>query len=497
MRLRCAVPPGARLLVGVSGGRDSVALLQALVELSSLNRWRLVVAHFDHRLRPDSGDDAQFIVDLAEPWGLAVCTGAWEHPETAEEPARQARHAFLTQCAQQHACDVIALAHQLEDQIETVLMRLGRGTGPRGLVGIPWRRSGVVDFVRPLLDCRRAELTSYLQSAGQTWREDPSNQDPARLRNRVRHDLVPVLEDVFGADRLERWADSLDDLRLLWDFVHASAAGLLQSVRRRSPLDARGRMEVCDVDPLRQAPAAVCAAALQQWFEACGCVNLRRQHLRGAVDLIRNGQSGHRITLPGKRSVALEQRSVVLVVDPSQVHTPARVGPETSETLIGERANRPADSPVPSTPRLHVEITHRAPDRATLVGESTRIVAPDALPTQFVAWIDADAAAREPWTVRLPLRGDRVRLLGAPGSRTLARLLQDSRIPRRLRAAWPVVADADGILWVPGIGVAERVRVQPGTQRAARLTLRTTALHGDGRVAAASETSTPPRDWGG
>ena len=186
MRTRCGVAHDTRVLVGVSGGRDSVALLRALVELAPRNLWRLRVAHFDHRLRPDSAKDAEFVAELAAELGLRVTTGTWDEPQPGEDAARRARHAFLIECAREHDCEVVALAHQLEDQIETVLMRIGRGTGPRGLAGIPWRRPGVVDYVRPLLDCRRADLTAYLQSLEQPWREDPSNADDTRTRNRVR-----------------------------------------------------------------------------------------------------------------------------------------------------------------------------------------------------------------------------------------------------------------------------------------------------------------------
>ncbi len=489
MRTRCGVAHDTRVLVGVSGGRDSVALLRALVELAPRNRWRLRVAHFDHRLRSDSAQDAEFVAELAAELGLRITTGTWGEPQPGEDAARRARHAFLIDCAREHDCEVIALAHQLEDQIETVLMRLGRGTGPRGLAGIPWRRTGPVDVVRPLLDCRRADLTAYLRSLEQAWREDPTNQDDTRTRNRVRRDMLPVLEQTFGAESLESWVDSLDDLRVVLDFVNASAGDLLQRVRRRSPLDGRGRIEVCDVGPLREAPAAVCAAALQQWLEAFGCADLRRQQLRAAVDLIQNGQSGHRIMLAGGHSVALEQRAVVVAVAPQPVSV--TLDPRATRAVAAVGRSEPAAQIEPETSeplgRLDVAIADAVPDRAMLVRDSTRFTAPDAFPAEFVGWIDADAASPQPWTVRLPEPGERARLLGAPGSRKIARILQHAHVPRRLRAAWPVVADAHGILWVPGMGVAERARVRSATQRAARLTLRTRASK-----AARTEPAAPP-----
>jgi tRNA(Ile)-lysidine synthase len=377
----------------------------------------------------------------------------------------------LSYTARRHGCNVIVLGHQLEDQIETVLIRLGRGTGPRGLCGIAWRRPGAVDTVRPLLDCRRETLASYLRGLQQPWREDPSNRDATRTRNRVRHELLPALEHTFGAGSLESWADSLEDMRTLWELLSLAATDLLMGSRRRSLLHERGRIELCDVAPLRKAPSAVCGAALHRWFESVGCVNLRRQHIRAALRLVRNGQSGQQVGLPGGASVWLEQDSVVVAaarVD-RRPRPAGRVDFETAKTSAGEPGAIVAD---PES-RLVVEITHDVPGRDRMVRESVRVSAPDALPAELVAWVDADAAAPQPWIVRTPQAGERVRLLGAPGSRKLARVLQDSRIPHRLRHAWPIVADAEGIIWVPGIGVAERLRVHAETSCAARLTLRT------------------------
>lgn len=561
---RCNVQDGTHILVGVSGGSDSMALLFALAQLSRRHQLRLTVAHFNHRLRADATEDAHFVVERAGALGLEVCVSRWADPERGEDAARRARHAFLARTARQRDCDVIALAHQLEDQIETVLMRLARGTGLRGLAGMAWRRAGEVDIVRPLLDCRRAQLIEYLRAIAQPWREDPSNRDFTHMRNRIRHGLLPVVERMLGQRRLERAIDGLDDLRAVWELVQNEARLALAQAGPRAPLSARGRIEVCDVGALRRAPQVVRSAALQEWFEAAGCRDLQRSHLRAAADLVRNGQSGHQIVLPGRFVVRLEQRTLHLELPvpdttphaalpqrewtarpelpqpertpraelrqrerpgrmelPQQELTPrpglpaaertpqpARSKRESSAAASLERKTskavaardaavaRPNELPA----RLGVEIATEPPDQATIVRECTRARAPEDLPTHFVAWLDAAAAAAQPWSVRAARPGDRVRLLGAPGARKLARIFQDNRIPQRLRRLWPVVTDAHGILWVPGIGIAERVRLRPDTREAARLTLRLTP--GGRRVDTSPAQPTDPapanaRPWGG
>ena len=472
LRRRCNVADGARILVAVSGGRDSVALLHVLASLAREHELALGVAHFDHRLRPDSGDDAHWVERLAEQLHLQACVGTWDHPVPGEDAARRARHVFLQQTARARACDVIALAHHLEDQIETVLLRHGRGSGPRGLLGMAWRRQADVDIVRPLLDCRREVLAAYLERSGQTWREDPTNADRSRSRNRVRHGVLPALEQALGDTALESWADSLDDLRSLWEHSRAVAAQLLLDVRRRSPLDGKGRIEVCDVSPFRRAPDAVCAVAVQMWLESVGCQNLRRQHIRGVKNLLQTGHSGHHIDLPGDRQLTLEQDSVVVRSRDRRDQIGARPiasGPPARRRETSKATNTPAP---PGAVNLIVETANAVPGAAQIRRESTRTTAPDAIPAELIAWVDPDVADPHTWIVRMAEPGERVRLLGAPGFRKLARVFQDSRVPERLRAAWPVVADAAGVVWVPGIGVAQRVRIRSGTRRAARLVLR-------------------------
>jgi len=211
-RLADAWPPPAwsdvTVLVAVSGGADSVALLRALAVLKTAGAGRLVAAHFNHRLRGGESDaDQQFVEDLCRRIGVPCEAGepAAAKPvrtegDGLEAAARQARYAFLRQTAERLGARYVATAHTADDQAETILHRILRGTGLAGLAAMRRARplGEAVTLIRPLLDFRRGELLDYLASAGQPFCEDDSNRDWAMTRNRIRHELLPQLAAAYN-----------------------------------------------------------------------------------------------------------------------------------------------------------------------------------------------------------------------------------------------------------------------------------------------------------
>lgn len=248
------------VLIGVSGGADSVALLRALHELRRLDqasaeatppRGSLIVAHFQHGTRPGAAEDAVFVERLAAELGLPFVSGQRQaatleeqanaaevagakSPPHAEESLRQARYAFFIQAARQQGARYVALAHTADDQAETVLHRIIRGTGLRGLAGIPFARGLVhgVTIVRPLLAVSRADVLNYLKSVRQAYRVDPTNADENYTRNALRHSLIPQLEARFNPrvrEALARLAAGADEALAALDELaeQALAAGVL------------------------------------------------------------------------------------------------------------------------------------------------------------------------------------------------------------------------------------------------------------------------------
>lgn len=244
---RLGIRSDATLVLAVSGGADSIALLHGAARLVSAGRctWQLSVAHLDHGVRHDSGDDAAFVAGAATELGLEAAVRRVDVAELArtegrsiEETGRDARYRFLEAVASPDA--LIATAHTLDDVAETVLINLLRGSGLGGMAGIPARRGRIV---RPLLDARGDELRELLGASGVPYRIDPSNADPAFLRNRVRAELLPVLESIRpgAVERIGRFSRlAADDDALLDDLAQGE-------LRRRAAED--GAIEWRDPPP--------------------------------------------------------------------------------------------------------------------------------------------------------------------------------------------------------------------------------------------------------
>jgi tRNA(Ile)-lysidine synthase len=441
--------------------------LRLLVGIAPRDALHLEVAHFDHALRPESGEDARFVAELAARFGLEVHVSRWARPVRGEDAARRARHAFLEETALRLGCDAIALAHHLDDQIETILLRLSRGTGVRGWLGMGWRRQGRVPIVRPLLDLRRSALVSYLEALEQTWCEDSSNRDLRLARNRVRHEALPALDRSLEGGWPERWAESVEDLREIWTWLEARAVELLEAARvsaaERGVETAEEVVGSCDLRTLRAAPTPILRAALQRWAEGAGATDVSRPQLTTLTLLVRKGQSGQSVDLCRGMRFALEQGQLTLLRD-----TAPTVG-HSSGGQAGSKAK--TAEPLAAGIGSALEVANLDLRKALAV-----VASPGARggarpePDATEAVIAADAL-QPPFELRGPRPGDRVRLLGAPGNRKLSRILQDRRVPARLRASWPVVSDSLGVVWIPGIGVAERARLTPASRAALRLRL--------------------------
>jgi tRNA(Ile)-lysidine synthase len=303
LRAAGAPPPGSVLVVGLSGGADSVALTDALASMRRRRGFRLVAAHLDHGLRPDSAEDAAFCETLCRSLDVPLRTGRADVRARArrekgglEQAARRERYAFLRRVASEEGASSIAVAHTRDDQAETLLLRLLRGAGATGLAGMR-PRSG--DLVRPLLDVSREEVLAHLHERGLAWREDPSNADLAHRRNRVRHELLPYLEARFNPAvraALARTAALLGDEAA---HVRGEAEALLGEVLRE---EGEGGVAI-DRAGLGRAPTPVARAALRlALHRSGGLARVGALHVERILRLARSkAPSGRRLPLPGGR----------------------------------------------------------------------------------------------------------------------------------------------------------------------------------------------------
>lgn len=289
--------PRRRWLVGVSGGADSVALLHLLVLGGLCN---LVVCHLDHRLRGRASTaDARFVQKLAAGLGLAfeiqrvdVAGLARQRGESVETAARWARHEFFAACARKHRCRRLILAHHADDQAETLLWNLLRGShglkGMRGEQRMVTAAGGVLEISRPLLGVRRGELRAWLIQHGWRWREDASNGEAVAVRNRLRHEAMPLLSSIAGREApamLVRAAAADEEAReiLAWALDQAQV------------IDPQGRLHL---PALRELPLALQRAAMLRFLTNQGVRGLDRAVLERAMSLVGTG-GGSVVNLPG------------------------------------------------------------------------------------------------------------------------------------------------------------------------------------------------------
>jgi len=425
--------PGERAVVALSGGLDSVVLLHLLRFAPGMPRLEMVAAHFDHRMRPDSADDARWVGELARDWGIPFEEDAASEPPRTEAEARRVRYDWLQHVRARTAARWILTAHHADDQAETVLFRIARGTGTAGLRGIPVRRGALI---RPLLSVWREELEGYAAAQGLTHRVDASNADPRFARNLLRHQVIPGLVQVApGARRaLVRLARVAAREERAWRV-------LLADVVDRVVVERAPERVVLARDALLGWPEALQGRVLRRFARDLGGV-LDEAGTRAVIEFTRSGASGRSHRLAGDVVLAREFDRIVLT----------RPGAPAEESPLEIRAAGPGEG------------IARIGGRRWSARWSPAGLPPDVgEPARLERASFALAKLVFPLRVRGWRPGDRIRL--SYGSKKLKKLLGESRIPVSDRARMPVLADAgDRVLWVPGVGREAGTEPAPGEE---------------------------------
>lgn len=439
------------LVLGVSGGVDSLALLDAASEA----RWPALVAHFNHRLRPEADEEAEMVRRLARDYGYLCEVGAQDVRSLAEaqrlsleEAARQARYRYLFALAESRGASAVVVAHHADDQVETVLMHLLRGAGPEGLRGMsafqvpnPW--SERIALARPFLTVWRAEILAYARRRGLRWVEDVSNRDMTFFRNRLRHELLPLLE-TYNPRVRERLLKTAEVLRAENEILEDLTGAHYPQVE-----DLRGEGFVgLSTERLCTFPEALQRRLLRAALhEVCpDCRDWSFDAVERALSVARGGRQGSEIAA-GVRVAREAGRLFVYRVGAAlpDAHWPLLpVGVETLEL------------PVPGQLRLHGDWILRA----EVVAKPPRSVeAPD----RYSAWVGFPRPV-DRLQVRVRRPGDRFVPLGMPqGTVKISDLMVNEKIPARVRGRWPLVCHHHTIVWVPGCRQAHDFRVQSDT----------------------------------
>lgn len=473
---------GSRIGVGVSGGPDSIALLSALLALRAKYDLQLTVLHVNHGLRPEADHEQRCVEQWCQGWNVPCRTkklrppnsghaGHADHSERGSDNgpdhgieawARTERYQFFQQAMRQGRLDYIALAHTADDQAETVLFRLLRGSGRRGVAGMPAKRAiggqGHGQLIRPLLTCTRQEVLAYVAERRLPFVTDPSNADIRFARNHIRHRLLPLLEQEFSPQIRRHLSQLAETLRAEEEWLESSATALrlqLQSGRavqdEQEGQDPPGKR--LSVQGVRNAPAALRARILRQWIEQAGLSH--EQNVQAGQNTQNTKDELGFIHLDQVRALCEGRiRGIVELPGDRQVRI-------ASDRLVPELVLEPKNNQKLSTKSYLYTIARGQALTLPELGWSLSLSLPRSwtgrplqarLATPWSALFD-EAAIPDTLTVRSFCPGDRIFPLGMGGKKKIHDVFIDAKVPHRLRCMFPLIVLNPGdteIAWVPG-----------------------------------------------
>lgn len=435
IRGRSLFQPDDTIIVALSGGADSTALLDLLHRLPGYNL-RLVAAHLNHCLRGNDSDaDEEFCRQLSAHYSIPfefrrvdVSDLAKSGGLNLEDAGRRARIDFLDELYKKYGAAAVALAHHADDQAETVLMRLLRGSGMNGLSGMSYRNSR--GYVRPLLQITRKNIEEYLGERELVWREDASNGDTAYLRNRIRHELLPALEKYNPAIRsclVTTATVTGDDEALLVELTEQAFALSCRS----------GKGEItCGIQQLLKLDISLRRRVLRHAFkQLTGTLEgMSQRHIDAICALIGSNRPNSQLALPHRVSVTREYELLLF-----------RQMPETgSDAVTDIQITKPGHYPLPTGDSLTIEISEPP---ANFDNQPAGSACFDVARFPF------------PWRVRTFRPGDRIIPFGMSGHKKVKDVFIDRKIPLSERTRIPLLFSGDDLIWVAGICASELCRI--------------------------------------
>ena len=469
---QCRLDPGRGVLAAFSGGADSLSLLISLKQAG----FTVTAAHFNHHLREEAGRDEQAAAGLAKRLGIPFISGGADVPAvvrdqklSVEEAARQCRYTWLLKQAEALAVQAVAIGHTADDQVETILMHLLRGSGLDGLTGMPYRQifplwNAAIPVVRPLLDTWREETEAICREAGLEPVQDASNLSPRFFRNRIRLELVPYLQEYNPRAKQHLWQTAS---------ILSEEQSVLQAVKEKAWLDCF-------------------ESRSDRWL------SLRLPQLTGLHDSLRKTvlRRGLLELQPGLRDIdfditgrLVEFTSRITRSGEMHLFNDLWVN-QTSDRLtiwVGRPGLReffphlePGSQYIMNQPELlqtpdwNMEVIEVPMESAALTGECDS--------GEYLVRLDAGKAVF-PLVIRGLVSGERISPLGMDGkTQKLSDYFINHKIPRQARQNWPLVVSGDQVVWIPGLGISEAAAVTPQTRRVLRLSLRLKSHRPDGQA---------------
>jgi len=515
------LPPSGTVLAAVSGGADSMCLLTALRQISVIRKFNVEAVHYNHMLRGEESDrDEAFVAGCCKAMGVICHTGRGDVKVEAaksrrgiEETARIMRYSFFYETAREigvpdrrdgaYDYDVgapdcenrlvkIATAHTADDNAETMIMNLTRGTGTSGLAGIPPVRGAII---RPMLLVSRDEVIGFLKSMGVEYVDDSSNSLMLYTRNRIRSMVIPVLKEINPA-----FTDAASTAAMLCRdddaFLSQLADEFLASQERYDQANTENTVNTVSITALHALPGAISGRVVRKLYGGA----LSFSHVRAVLELCSSKDPSARLSLPGM-TVYRQYDMIVFVKNEVQhsckhytshtdaqtdEHSASQVGSQTSEhsaSQVGSQAaehsashadvqtaEHPASHTAPQTARytdgfdvIPLEIgTTTTISKAGFKVTCNSVICDDTINKSLTTFVFKNADLYGTIAVRPRREADSIRLLGRVGTKTLKKLFIENRIPARMRAFTPVVTDDLGVLAICGIGRGDRAVPQPG-----------------------------------
>lgn len=429
---------GEKILAGVSGGIDSMVLLTLLQQFVEMSKGEIVVAHLNHGLRGKESDrDEAFVKNVAEMMGLICITKminvgdiALEEGLNLQDAARRERYRFFEEVFKDQGCDRIAVGHNADDQAETMLMRIIRGSGIKGLGGIPPER-GVI--IRPLIELSREDIANYASTKGIDFIEDSSNLKDSYLRNKLRLQLIPTLKEYNP--RICKELNLLSSInRDVESYLQDEAEKVFQKTLCPENEDAI----FLDVSIFNAIPAALKAKVVMKAVEqlAGSTLGLFSVHILDVENLALNAVSGRSINLPKGMIVSLEYGRLIFS------YIPRSKGDISFKCPL----NIPGDTIIKEA-GIILRTSKAMPDDSILADDKKSI------------YLDMKLFS-EPLEVRSFIAGDRIRIQGMTGRKKLKDLFIDEKVPPRLRRKIPILVSGNEILWVIGLRQSKSTNIE-------------------------------------
>jgi tRNA(Ile)-lysidine synthase len=453
---------GDRVIVGVSGGADSMALLSVMNRLKDELGIDLVVSHLNHGLRDrESDDDCEWVKRTSDALGLSFLSKKIDVGELSqqtgmslEDTARRERYAFFYQLLQDIPANRIALGHQFHDQAETVMLNLLRGAGARGLRGIMPIRDHVL--VRPLLGIKRDEILAYLEKEKIDYREDESNQSELFLRNRVRHELLPYMKK-YNPQIEGRLHSLAETMRIENDYLEEQISAIL----KRWEVGLESEEIVILIEDFQNLHEAMQRRVIKSILESRSQEQngIGQTHITAVIDLARDGHVGQKLSLPFTTEVL---RTYNQLVFKKQIHR------RSKERALHDRENSQDIGLKDLCPGLFEYPVSKIPDEIEIKEAGTRLRLTTTGPMLYdfkapiSACIDYDKI-EFPIIIRNIRPGDRFLPLCMTGSKKIKSFFIDRKIPRELRQRVPLLVDRKAILWIAGMAISDRVKVTTST----------------------------------